>query len=165
MVSISLCCVLHVLCIITYPCFIFCLCVLYGGVWLEFPSFFFDKKNLQITEKLLKQGYRFHKLVKSFWKFFRNNQALLLKFGQRSASEYISQGISQPVFYGDLLNKIKRVKGERNFIYKCTKIIKRLKYRGYDPRVIKRKKKGTPTNTTVQDTAKNKRPKGHISLT
>lgn len=98
----------------------------------------FDRKNLQITEKLLKQGYRFHKLVKSFWKFFKNHQALILKFGQRSASKYISQGISQPVFYGDLLNKIKRVKGKRNFIVKCSKIVKRLKYRGYDPRVIKR---------------------------
>ena len=33
--------------------------------------FDFHSKNLQITSKLLTQGYRYHKLRKMFWKFFR----------------------------------------------------------------------------------------------
>ena len=86
----------------------------------------------------MKQGYRYYKLVKTFWKFFRNYDELLSKFGVKSAKEYISKGISHPSFYGDLINKLRRVKGDTNFRNKCIKIIKRLKYRGYNPKVIKR---------------------------
>ena len=41
-------------------------------------------KNLQITSKLLTQGYRYHKLRKSFGKFFRSYSDLLSKFGEIS---------------------------------------------------------------------------------
>ena len=98
----------------------------------------FHSKNIRITKKLLGQGYRFHKLVKTFWKFFKNNSELILKFGSISASEYVSLGVSQPSFYGDLVNKIRRIKGRFNFSRSCIRIINRLLYRGYDPEVIKR---------------------------
>ena len=35
--------------------------------------------NLQITSKLLTQGYRYHKLRKTFWKFLRSYYELLSK--------------------------------------------------------------------------------------
>ena len=41
----------------------------------------FHSKNLQITSKLLTQGYRYHKLRKTFGKFFRSYSELLSKFG------------------------------------------------------------------------------------
>ena len=41
----------------------------------------FYSKNLQITSKLLTQGYRYHKLRKTFGKFFRSYSELLLTFG------------------------------------------------------------------------------------
>ena len=41
----------------------------------------FHSKNLQITSKLLTQGYRYHKLRKTFGKFFRSYSQLLSKFG------------------------------------------------------------------------------------
>ena len=41
----------------------------------------FNDRNLCITEKLLSQGFRYHKLVKMFSKFFRKYKDLLLKFG------------------------------------------------------------------------------------
>ena len=41
----------------------------------------FNSKNLQITSKLLTQGYRYRKLRKSFGKFLRSYSELLSKFG------------------------------------------------------------------------------------
>ena len=74
----------------------------------------FHCKNLQITSKLLTQGYRYHKLWKTFGKFFRSYSELLSKFGDISFQEYLSKGISHPVFYGDLhvVYKLRRVKDD-----------------------------------------------------
>ena len=69
-------------------------------------------KNLQITSKLFAQGYRYHKLRKSFGKVFRSYPELPPKFGAISFQEYVSQGITHPVFYGDLVYKLRRVKSE-----------------------------------------------------
>ena len=70
----------------------------------------FHYKNLRITSKLLTQGYRYHKLRKTFGKFFRSYTELLSKFGDISFQEYVFKGISHPVFYGDLVYKLRRVK-------------------------------------------------------
>ena len=75
----------------------------------------FYSKNLNITSKLLKQGYRYHKLRKTFGKFFRSYSELLSKFGDISFQEYVFKGISHPVFYGDLVYKLRRVKDTPNF--------------------------------------------------
>ena len=48
-----------------------------------------DPWHLQITSKLLKQGYRYHKLRKTFGKFFRSYSELLSKFGDISFQEYV----------------------------------------------------------------------------
>ena len=45
---------------------------------------------------------------------------------------------THPVFYGDLVYKIRRVKGEANFISSGSKIVKRLRRRQYDPAIIER---------------------------
>ena len=98
----------------------------------------FHSKNLQITTKLLTQGYRYHKLRKTFGKFFRSYSKLLSKFGDISFQEYLSKGISHPVFYGDLVYKLRRVKDTPNFISSGSKIVKRLRRRQYDPVIIER---------------------------
>ena len=92
----------------------------------------FHSKNLQITSKLLTQGYRYHKLRKTFGKFFRSYSELLSKFCDISFHEYVFKGISQPVFYGDLVNKLRRAKDTPNFISSGSKIVKRLRRRQYD---------------------------------
>ena len=61
--------------------------------------FDFHSKNLQITSKLLTQGYRYHKLRKTFGKFFRSYSDILFKFGEISFQDYVSQGIAHLVFY------------------------------------------------------------------
>ena len=96
----------------------------------------FHSKNLQITSKLLTQGYRYHKLRKTFGKFLRSYSELLSKFGDISFQEYVFKGISHPVFYGDLVYKLRRVKDTPNFISSGSKIVKRLRRRQYDPLII-----------------------------
>ena len=98
----------------------------------------FHSKNLQITSKLLTQGYRYHKLRKTFGKFCRSYSELLSKFCDISFQEYVSKGISHPVFYGDLVYKLRRVKDTPNFILSSSKIVKRLRWRQYDPFIIER---------------------------
>ena len=63
---------------------------------------------------------------------------LLAKFGDISFQEYLSKGISHPVFYSDLVYKLRRVKDKPNFISSGSKIIKRLRRRQYDPVIIER---------------------------
>ena len=59
---------------------------------------------------------------------------LLSKFGEISFQDYVSQGITHPVFYGDLVYKLRRVKGEAS----GSKIVKRLRRRQYDQAIIER---------------------------
>ena len=96
----------------------------------------FNSKNIQITSKLLKQGYRYHKLRKILGKFFRSYSDLLTKFGEISFQEYVTEGISHPVFYDDLVYKLRRVKCEANFVSSGSKIVKRIRCRKYDPMII-----------------------------
>ena len=86
------------------------------------------------------QGYRYmyHKLRKTFGKFFRSYSELLSKFGAIKFQENVTLGITQSVFYGDLVYKIRRVNGEANFISSGSKIVKRLRRRQYDPATIER---------------------------
>ena len=86
----------------------------------------------------LTQGYRYHKLRRTFGKFFRSYSELLSKFGAISFQEYVSKGITHPVFYGDLFYKLRRVKDNSNFISSGSKIVKRLRRRQYDPVIIER---------------------------
>ena len=84
------------------------------------------------------QGYRYHKLRKTFWKISRSYSELLSKFCAILFQEYVSKGITLPVFYGDLVYKLRRVKGETNFISSGSKIVKRLRRRWYDPAIIEK---------------------------
>ena len=93
---------------------------------------------IQITSKLLAHGYRYYKLRKTFGKFFRSYSGLLSKFGGISFKEYDSVGISHPVFYCDLVYKLRRVKCEVNFVSSGSEIAKRLRRRNYDQVIIKR---------------------------
>ena len=74
----------------------------------------FNERNLCITEKLLKQGYRYHKLRKTFCKFYRRYPDLSQKYNC-SLKSLLQQGISQPLFYGDLIYKLKKIQSSINF--------------------------------------------------
>ena len=62
----------------------------------------------------------YSQLWQTFGKYFRSYSELLSKFGAISIQEYVSKGITHPVFYGDLVYKLRRVKSESNFTESTT---------------------------------------------
>ena len=81
----------------------------------------FNNRNLFLTAKLLKQGYRYYKMRKAFSKFYHR---LIVKY-TIELKTLLQQGISEPIFYGDLVYKFKRIVGKPNFSDQFKKIIKR----------------------------------------
>ena len=62
----------------------------------------FNARNKSLTAKLLQQGYRYHKLRKTFSKFYRRHYELVSKFNV-GLKTLLHQGLSEPEFYGDLV--------------------------------------------------------------
>ena len=86
----------------------------------------FNARNKSLTAKFLQQGYRYHKLRKTFSKFYRRHYELVSKFnvGLKTLSH---QGLSEPEFYGDLVYKFKKIVGRADFSDQFRKIIIRYK--------------------------------------
>ena len=88
---------------ITFPCGIlgqvWCLVVSISDLCL-FP--YFNNRNKLLTSKLLKQGYRYHKLLKAFSKFYYRHSELIVEYNI-CLKTLLQQGISKPEFYGDLV--------------------------------------------------------------
>ena len=74
----------------------------------------FNNRNLIITEKLLKQGYRYHKLRKTFSKFYYRNSSLIDKY-KSNLKTLLRQGISHPEFYGDVIYKLRKIYTHTHF--------------------------------------------------
>ena len=74
----------------------------------------FNNRNLFLTDKLLKQGYRYHKIRKAFSKFYDRHSELIIKY-HIGLKTLLQQGISEPIFYDDLVYKFKRIVGKSNF--------------------------------------------------
>ena len=89
-----------------------------------------NTRNKLLTQKLLKQGYRYHKLRKTFSKFYRRYYDLISKF-QVGLKSLLRQGLSEPDFYGDLVYKLKKIVGSYNFSAQFIKIISHYKKIGY----------------------------------
>ena len=60
----------------------------------------FNARNKSLTAKLLQQGYRYHKLRKTFSKFHRRHYELVSKFNV-GLKPLLHQGLSEPEFYDD----------------------------------------------------------------
>ena len=89
------------------------------------------------TAKLLKQGYRHHKLIlKAFSKFYRRHYELISK-SNVGLKSVLHQGLSGPEFYGDLVYKFKNIMGKTIFSDQFRKIIIRHKRIGYDLNVMR----------------------------
>ena len=86
----------------------------------------FNTRNKSLTAKLLRQGYRYHKLRKAFSKFFRRHYELISKFNVGLKS-FLHQGLSEPEFYGDIVYKFKKIRGMTDFSDQFRKIIMRYK--------------------------------------
>ena len=95
----------------------------------------FNTRNRLLTQKLLKQGYRYHKLLKTFSKYYRRYYGLISKF-QVGLKSLLRQGLSEPKFYGDLVYKLKKIVGSNIFSAQFMKIISHCKKIGYNFNVL-----------------------------
>ena len=95
----------------------------------------FNTRNKLLTQKLLKQGCRYHKLCKSFSKFYRRYYDLISKF-QAGLKSLLDQGLSEPEFNGDLVYKLKKIVGSNKFSAQFIKIISHYKEIGYNTNVL-----------------------------
>ena len=86
----------------------------------------FNNRALYLTAKLLKQGYRYHKIRKGLSKLYHRHSELIVKYNI-GLKTLLQQGISEPIFYGDLVYKFKIIVGNPNFSDQFKKIIKRYK--------------------------------------
>ena len=74
----------------------------------------FNSRNKLPTQKLLKQGYSYHKLRKTFSKFYRRYYDLISKI-QIGLKSPLRRGLSEPEFYGNLAYKMKKIVGSNTF--------------------------------------------------
>ena len=84
---------------------------------------------------LLKQGYRYHKIRKAFSKFYYRHSELIVKYNIELKT-LLQQGISEPIFYGDLVYRFKQIVGKPNFSDQFKKIVKRYIRVGYSGLVL-----------------------------
>ena len=91
----------------------------------------FNNRNLFLTAKLLKQGYQYHKIRKAFSKSYHRHSELIVKY-KIGLKTLLQQGISESIFYGDLVYKFKRIVGKPNSSDKLKKNVKRYIRVGYN---------------------------------
>ena len=96
----------------------------------------FNAGNKSLTAKLLQQGYRYHKLRKTFSKFYRRHYELISKYNV-GLTTLLSEGLSEPEFYGDLVYKFKKLIGSNDFSFQFRKIITRYRRIGYNLNVMR----------------------------
>ena len=86
----------------------------------------FNTRNKVLTAKLLRQGYRYHKLRKAFYKFYWRHFDIVSKYNV-GLKTLLLQGLSEPEFYGDLVYKFRKIIGINDFPYHFKKIVVRYK--------------------------------------
>ena len=92
----------------------------------------FNNRTLLLTAKLLKQGYRYHNIRKAFSKLYHRDSELIVKYNI-CLKTLLQQGISEPIFYGDLVYKFNIIVGNYYFSDQFKKIVKRYKKKvGYN---------------------------------
>ena len=72
----------------------------------------FNTRNKVLTAKLLRQGYRYHKLRKVFSKFYRRHFDIVSKYNV-GLKTLLLPGLSEPEFYGDLVYKFRKIIGKK----------------------------------------------------
>ena len=110
------------------------LIVSHGSIGRIYDSKLFPIQR-NICFRCFKQGYRYHKLRKTFSKFYRRYYDLISK-SQVGLKSLLRQGLSEPDFYGDLVYKLKKIVGSNNFSAQFIKIISHYKKIGYNINVL-----------------------------
>ena len=96
----------------------------------------FNFRNKLLTAKLLKQGYRYKNLCRSFSKFYRKYSDLMSKY-QCSLKYLIHEGICLPEFYGDFVYKVRNILQCTDFDSKFVQIINKFLKKGYNKDILR----------------------------
>ena len=96
----------------------------------------FNARNKCLTAKLLQQGYRYHKLRKTFSRFYRRHYELICKFNV-GLKTLLREVLSEPEFYADLVYKFKKLIGRNDFSFQFIKFIMRYRRIGYNFNVMR----------------------------
>ena len=96
----------------------------------------FNAQNKCLTAKLLQQEYRYHKLRKTFSKFYGRHYGLISMYNV-GLKPLLREGLSEPEFYGDLVYKFYKLAGRTDFSFQFRKIITRYRRIGYDLNVMR----------------------------
>ena len=97
----------------------------------------FNSRNKLLTQKLIKQGHWYHKLRKTISKLYRRYYDFISKF-QVGCKSLLRQGLLESEFYGDLVNKLKKIVSSNNFSVLFIKIISHYKKISYNINVLQR---------------------------
>ena len=84
----------------------------------------FNIRNRVLTAKRFRQGYRYHKICKTFSKIYRRHFDKVSKYNV-GLKTLLLQGLSEPEFYGDLVYTFRKIIGKNDFPYHFRKIIVR----------------------------------------
>ena len=75
----------------------------------------FNARNKCLSAKLLQQGYRYHKLRKTFSKFYCSHYESISKFNV-GLKTLLRERLSESEFYGDLLYKFQKLIGRNDIL-------------------------------------------------
>ena len=81
----------------------------------------FNTRNTVLTAKLLRQGYRYHKIRKAFSKFYWRHFDIVSKYNVGSKTLFL-QGLSEPEFYRDFVYKFRKIIGKTDFPFHFKKM-------------------------------------------
>ena len=96
----------------------------------------FITRNKVLTAKLLRHGYKCHKLREAFSKFYRRHFDIVSKYNV-GLKTHLLRGLSVPGFYGGLVYKFRKIIGKYYFPNHFKKIIVRYKKIGYNIDVLR----------------------------
>ena len=96
----------------------------------------FNARNKCLMAKLLEQGYRYHKLRKTFSKFYRRYYELISKHNV-GLNTLIGELLSEPEFYGELVYRFKKLIRRNDFSFQFRKIITRYRRTCYNLKVMR----------------------------
>ena len=97
----------------------------------------FNARNEILTVKLLQQGYRYHKLRKTFSKFYRRHNESVSKY-RVGLKSHLQHGLSEPGFYRDLVYKLKTNNvSKADFSDQFRKVLISYKRIGYNENVMR----------------------------
>ena len=71
-----------------------------------------NTRNKVLTAKLLRQGYRYHKIRKAFSKFYRRHFDIVSEYNVKLKT-LLLEGLSEPEFYGNLVYKFRKIIGKK----------------------------------------------------